>query len=80
MTTVLWIAIAVVLGQGVMIGAVFYLVVTFGAYAKARDRDAKTQQNQNLMIQMQNWNLSKDLATIRANNLARPTHSEDAVA
>lgn len=81
MTTVLWVAIAVVLGQGAVMVALLVVIRTFGAYTNVV---LQTHQ-QNMLIQQENFNLSDDLARLRAQVLAervgrypqQPLQSED---
>lgn len=82
MTMQIWFAMALIAGQGALVGAVLWLVKSFGAYTSVV---LQTHQ-QNMLIQQENFNLSDDLARLRAQLLVeqrgrqQPTHSEDAVA
>jgi hypothetical protein len=73
-----WLAITVIVSLWVLVGVVLYFARTFGAFAHAREQDAKIQQNQNLLIQQQNWHESKDLAKFRAELLAQSSQEKSA--
>jgi hypothetical protein len=81
MDTVYWIAIALIGGQGVVLVALLAVVRSFGAYTNIV---LQTHQ-QNMLIQQENFNLSDDLARLRAQLLEerkrhQPPQSEDCVA
>jgi hypothetical protein len=84
MTMQLWVAIAVIVGQGALVGAVLWLVRSFGAYTSIV---LQTHQ-QNMLIQQENFNLSDDLARLRSQMLEEkarrrqqpPDHAEEVVA
>lgn len=80
MHTGLWVAI-VVIGQGALVLAVLKMARSFGAYTNVV---LQTHQ-QNMLIQQENFNLSDDLARLRAQLLAerqphQPHQSEAVVA
>jgi hypothetical protein len=83
LTTVIWLVIATFIGQGVLVGAVLYVVRSFGVYTNVV---LQTHQ-QNMLIQQENFNLSDDLCRLRAQLLAertthwhQPPQSEEVVA
>jgi hypothetical protein len=69
-----WIAIAVIAGQGALVFAVFHLVRSFGAYTSAVTRAVLKAQDENIAIQRTNFNLSDDLARLRAQMLEERAH------
>ena len=80
--TVIGFAIVCVLAQCVVVALLLKFVRTFGAYTSIV---LQTHQ-QNMLIQQENFNLSDDLARLRADVVAERTHryqppqSEDCVA
>lgn len=62
MDTVVWVAVALVAGQLVVLAALLAVVRSFGVYTNVV---LQTHQ-QNMLIQQENFNLSDDLARLRA--------------
>jgi hypothetical protein len=61
-----WVGISIVVGQGAIVAAIIYGCRSFGAYTSVV---LQTHQ-QNMLIQQENFNLSDDLARLRAQVLA----------
>lgn len=82
--TNLWITVAVIVGQGALVGAVIHLARSFGAYTNVV---LQTHQ-QNMLIQQANFDMSDDLAHLRAQLLIerraqrphQPPQSEECIA
>lgn len=64
-THLVWVGMAVIVGQGALVGAVLWLVRSFGAYTSI----VLQTHSQNMLIQQENFNLSDDLARLRAQML-----------
>lgn len=86
-TTIVLVALALVVGQGVFAVAIIYGVRSFGAYMAAHTRalQANTDivlqtHNQNVLIEQECFNLVYDLMGYRASRRKQPPQSEEVVA
>lgn len=81
----IWVGIAIVVGQGVLVGAILYGVRSFGAYTRAVETNTQLvlqTHQQNLMIAEETFNIAHDLTHHRAERRRRipPDHAEEVVA
>lgn len=82
-TVQVWLAIALIAGQGMLLGALFLVVRTFGAYANANVRIVLETHQQNMLIQVDNLKLADNLVRLEERATRRPIppdHAEDCVA
>lgn len=78
-----WLAIAVIVGQGALVGAVLWAVRSFGAYTRAVQANTEIVLQthcQNMLIEEEVFNLVHDLTHYRAERRQQPPQSEEVVA